>query len=213
MKKSTKLILALGFILNIQFINAQNTTTQNKVNNKIYSYTFSGIITNDIIQNMQNELLAMQFVKEAKIICNTKVIASSEDKNFNYIPKGYEVPKDADYLHITSNNTIYGTQLKSFPKCDIPLVCDMSSDIFSRKINAKDFSLIYAGAQKNIGPAGSTMIMVKKDVFTALIGLQKEARVALDVFSYFEIGKSEKNNRNLQFKRRKIDEFSFIKQY
>lgn len=121
---------------------------------------------------------ASKAIKESKIIGNTNVIASSEDKNFNYIPKGYEIPKDADYLHITSNNTIYGTQLKEFPKCDIPLVCDMSSDIFSRKINAKDFSLIYAGAQKNIGPAGSTMVMVKKGI------LGKTGRKMLSMLDY-----------------------------
>jgi phosphoserine aminotransferase len=121
---------------------------------------------------------ATKAIKEAKIIGNTNVIASSEDKNFSYIPKGYEIPKDADYLHITSNNTIYGTQLKEFPKCDIPLVCDMSSDIFSRKINAKDFSLIYAGAQKNIGPAGSTMIIVKKGI------LGKTGRKMLSMLDY-----------------------------
>lgn len=121
---------------------------------------------------------ASKAIKEAKIIGNTNVIASSEDKKFNYIPKGYEIPKDADYLHITSNNTIYGTQMKSFPKCDIPLVCDMSSDIFSRKVNAKDFSLIYAGAQKNMGPAGSTMVMVKKDV------LGKTGRKMLSMLDY-----------------------------
>jgi phosphoserine aminotransferase len=121
---------------------------------------------------------ASKAIKEAKIIGNTKVIASSEDKNFNYIPKGFEVPKDADYLHITSNNTIYGTQLKSFPKTEIPMVCDMSSDIFSRKINAKDFALIYAGAQKNMGPAGSTMIMVKKDI------LGKTGRKMLSMMDY-----------------------------
>ncbi len=121
---------------------------------------------------------ASKAIKEAKIIGNTKVIASSEDKNFNYIPKGYEMPKDADYVHITSNNTIYGTQMKSFPKCDSPLVCDMSSDIFSRKVNAKDFALIYAGAQKNIGPAGSTMIMLKKDV------LGKTGRKMLSMLDY-----------------------------
>ncbi len=121
---------------------------------------------------------ASKAIKEAKLIGNTKVIASSEDKNFNYIPKGYDVPKDADYLHLTSNNTIYGTQLKSFPKSDIPLVCDMSSDIFSRKINAKDFSLIYAGAQKNMGAAGSTMVMVKKDA------LGKTGRKMLSMLDY-----------------------------
>ena len=121
---------------------------------------------------------ASKAIKESKIIGNTKVIASSEDKNFNYIPKGYEIPTDADYLHITSNNTIFGTQMKSFPKTSIPLVCDMSSDIFSRKVNAKDFDLIYAGAQKNIGPAGSTMVMVKKDV------LGKTGRKMLSMLDY-----------------------------
>jgi len=121
---------------------------------------------------------ASKAIKESKIIGNTKVIASSEDKNFNYIPKGYEVPKDADYFHITSNNTIYGTQIKNFPKCEVPLVCDMSSDLFSRKVNAKDFSLIYAGAQKNIGPAGSTMVMVKKEI------LGKTGRKMLSMLDY-----------------------------
>lgn len=121
---------------------------------------------------------ATKAIKEAKLVGNTKVIASSEDKKFSYIPKGYEIPKDADYFHLTSNNTIYGTQIKEFPKCDIPLVCDMSSDLFSRKVNAKDFALIYAGAQKNIGPAGSTMVMVKKDI------LGKTGRKMLSMLDY-----------------------------
>lgn len=121
---------------------------------------------------------ASKAIKEAKIVGNTKVIASSEDKKFSYIPKGYDIPTDADYLHITSNNTIYGTQMKSFPKTNIPLVCDMSSDIFSRKVNAKDFALIYAGAQKNMGPAGSTMVMVRKDV------LGKTDRKMLSMLDY-----------------------------
>jgi phosphoserine aminotransferase len=121
---------------------------------------------------------ASKAIKEAKIIGNTKVIASSEDKNFNYIPKGYDIPTDADYLHITSNNTIFGTQLKDFPTTTIPLVCDMSSDIFSRKVNAKDFTLIYAGAQKNMGPAGCTMVMVKKDA------LGKTGRKMLSMLDY-----------------------------
>ncbi len=121
---------------------------------------------------------ASKAIKEAKIVGNTKVIASSEDKKFSYIPKGYDIPTDADYLHITSNNTIYGTQMKSFPKTNIPMVCDMSSDIFSRKVNAKDFALIYAGAQKNMGPAGSTMVMVRKDV------LGKTGRKMLSMLDY-----------------------------
>jgi phosphoserine aminotransferase len=121
---------------------------------------------------------ASKAIKEAGIIGKTKVIASSEDKKFTYIPKNYEVPADADYLHLTSNNTIYGTQMKEFPKSPIPVVCDMSSDIFSRKIDAKQFDLIYAGAQKNMGPAGSTMVMVKKDI------LGKTGRKMLSMLDY-----------------------------
>lgn len=121
---------------------------------------------------------ASKAIKEAKMIGNIKVLASSEDKKFTYIPKGYDIPSDLDYLHITSNNTIYGTQMKSFPKTNVPLVCDMSSDIFSRKVNAKDFTLIYAGAQKNMGPAGSTMVMVKKDA------LGKTGRKMLSMLDY-----------------------------
>jgi phosphoserine aminotransferase len=107
---------------------------------------------------------ASKAIKEAKILGETEVIATSEDKKFSYIPKGYTIPTDADYLHITSNNTIYGTQMKSFPNSPIPVVCDMSSDIFSRTINPNHFSLIYAGAQKNMGPAGATMVAVKEDI-------------------------------------------------
>lgn len=107
---------------------------------------------------------AKKAVKEAKLLGNVEVIASSADKNYNYIPKGFTVPTDADYLHFTSNNTIFGTQFKDFPTTDIPVVCDMSSDIFSRKINVADFDIIYAGAQKNLGPAGSTLYIVKDEV-------------------------------------------------
>ncbi len=121
---------------------------------------------------------ASKAIKEAKILGNVKVIASSEDKKFSYIPKGYEIPSDADYFHCTSNNTIYGTQMKAFPKSPVPLVCDMSSDLFSRRINAKEFALIYAGAQKNMGPAGSTMVMVRKDV------LGKTTRKMLSMLDY-----------------------------
>jgi phosphoserine aminotransferase len=92
------------------------------------------------------------------------VIASSEDQNFNYIPKGFEISNDYDFLHLTSNNTIFGTQFKSFPNSGVPVVCDMSSDIFSREINVADFDIIYAGAQKNLGPAGSTLFIVKESI-------------------------------------------------
>ncbi len=103
-------------------------------------------------------------IKEAKKIGAVEVIASSEDKNFSYIPKGYTIPKDIDYLHYTSNNTIFGTQFKSIPKTDSLLICDMSSDIFSKPIDVSKFDLIYAGAQKNLGPAGSTLYIVKKEL-------------------------------------------------
>src|SRR5690554_4299612 len=88
-------------------------------------------------------------------------LASSEDKGFNYIPEIKDIPEDIDFIHYTSNNTISGTQFKSIPETDIPLVCDMSSDIFSKPIDVSKFALIYAGAQKNLGPAGSTLYIVK----------------------------------------------------
>ncbi|QFZ55684.1 3-phosphoserine/phosphohydroxythreonine transaminase [Oceanihabitans sp. IOP_32] len=103
-------------------------------------------------------------IKEAAIYDDIYEVASSKSANYNYIPKAYDVPSNYDYLHVTSNNTIFGTQMKSFPKCDIPLVCDMSSDIFSRSIDYSQFDLIYAGAQKNLGPAGTTLVVVKEDI-------------------------------------------------
>ena len=103
-------------------------------------------------------------IKEAKIYGDIIEVASSKDANFNYIPKGYKVPTDVDYFHCTSNNTIFGTQIKEFPNSDVPLVCDMSSDIFSRTIDFSKFDLIYAGAQKNMGPAGTTLVVVKENI-------------------------------------------------
>lgn len=103
-------------------------------------------------------------IKEAQIFDDVTEVASSKDANYNYIPKGYDIPSDHDYFHCTSNNTIFGTQIKDFPECDIPLVCDMSSDIFSRTIDFSKFDLIYAGAQKNMGPAGTTLVVVREDV-------------------------------------------------
>ncbi len=109
---------------------------------------------------------ASKAIKEAKNAGLEVVeIASSEDANFNYIPKNYSIPDDVDYVHFTSNNTIYGTQFKDFPKTDKPLVCDMSSDIFSKEIDVSKFDLIYAGAQKNLGPAGATLYIIKDEVF------------------------------------------------
>ena len=107
---------------------------------------------------------AKKAAKEASFMGESITIASSEDNNFNYIPKNYELGNNIDYFHVTSNNTIFGTQIKDFPKTDLPLICDMSSDIFSRKINVADFDLIYAGAQKNMGPAGTTLFIFKKEI-------------------------------------------------
>ncbi|MFM7722224.1 MAG: 3-phosphoserine/phosphohydroxythreonine transaminase, partial [Bacteroidota bacterium] len=102
-------------------------------------------------------------IKEAKLVGNIEVVTDSSDKNHSYIP---DLPalEGFDYFHYTSNNTIYGTQYQYTPKVNVPLVCDMSSDIFSKEFNANDFSLIYAGAQKNMGPAGATLYIVDKEM-------------------------------------------------
>jgi len=102
-------------------------------------------------------------IKEVSNFGGVNEIASSKDKGFSYYPKGYEIPADSAYLHLTSNNTIFGTQIKQYPDTNVPIVCDMSSDIFSQPIDYKNFSLIYAGAQKNLGPAGTTLVIVNED--------------------------------------------------
>ena len=103
-------------------------------------------------------------IKEARLFGDVVEIASSKHANFNYIPKDYTVPSGLDFFHCTSNNTIFGTQMNEFPQTDCPLICDMSSDIFSRVLDFEKFDLIYAGAQKNMGPAGTTLVVVKEDV-------------------------------------------------
>lgn len=103
-------------------------------------------------------------IKEAKKLGTVDVVASSKEENYSFIPKDYKVGSEYDYFHCTSNNTIYGTQMKTFPEVDTVMVCDMSSDIFSRVIDFSKFDIIYAGAQKNMGPAGVTMVVVKKSV-------------------------------------------------
>ncbi len=107
---------------------------------------------------------AKKAITEAKKIGEVLVLGDSSDTNYNYIPKGYEIPADINYFHCTSNNTIYGTQMKKFPICPTVLVCDMSSDIFSRKIDVSKFDVIYAGAQKNMGPAGTTLVIIKDEI-------------------------------------------------
>lgn len=103
-------------------------------------------------------------IKEAKLFGNVNVVASSKEANYTFVPKDFEIPADAAYFHCTSNNTIFGTELFSFPKTAVPIVSDMSSDIFSRQINVADFGVIYAGAQKNMGPAGLTLVIVKDEL-------------------------------------------------
>ena len=104
-------------------------------------------------------------IKEAKLYGQVDVVGSSEDANFNYIPSNYDIAPDNDYFHITSNNTIFGTQVHEFPKSDVPVICDMSSDIFSRPIDVSQFDMIYAGAQKNMGPAGVTLVIINKEMY------------------------------------------------
>lgn len=106
---------------------------------------------------------ASKAMKEAMFFGEVIEVASSKDQNFNYIPKSYTVPSDVDYLHITTNNTIYGTGLKSDPDVNVRMVADMSSDIFSRPVDVSKYDLIYAGAQKNLGPSGATLVIVKDD--------------------------------------------------
>lgn len=104
-------------------------------------------------------------IKEAKLFGSIDVLSSSKDQNYNYIPKAVAIPEGKGYLHYTSNNTIFGTQYQHTPESgSLDLVCDMSSDIFSRPLDRKDFGIIYAGAQKNLGPAGTTLVIIRKDL-------------------------------------------------
>ena len=106
---------------------------------------------------------ASKALKEAKGIGDAYAIASSKDKNYTYIPKGFEIPADLDYLHITTNNTIYGTEIHEDIDCPCPLIADMSSDIMSRPVDVSKYDLIYGGAQKNVGPAGVIFAIIRKD--------------------------------------------------
>jgi phosphoserine aminotransferase len=107
---------------------------------------------------------AKKAIKEAKMFGEVNVVASSEDKNFSYIPKNFTIPTDVDYFHITTNNTIYGTEIRKDFDSPVPLVADMSSDIFSRPVDVSKYALIYGGAQKNLAPAGVTFVVIKNDV-------------------------------------------------
>ena len=113
---------------------------------------------------LETGVWAKKALKEAKGLGNAYAIASSADTTFNYIPKGYEIPADLDYLHITTNNTIYGTEIREDLDSPVPLIADMSSDIMSRPVDVSKYAMIYGGAQKNVGPAGVAFFIVKKDL-------------------------------------------------
>ncbi|MDE7126991.1 MAG: 3-phosphoserine/phosphohydroxythreonine transaminase, partial [Bacteroidales bacterium] len=112
---------------------------------------------------LETGVWAKKALKEAKGLGEAYAIASSADKTYSYIPKGYEIPDDIDYLHITTNNTIYGTEIPYDMDCPVPLIADMSSDIMSRPVDVSKYALIYGGAQKNVGPAGVSFAIVRKD--------------------------------------------------
>jgi len=113
---------------------------------------------------LETGVWAKKAAKEAKFFGEVDIVASSADKNFSYIPKGYTIPADADYFHITTNNTIYGTEIRTDINSPVPLIADMSSDILSRPVDVSKYALIYGGAQKNLGPAGVTFVIVREDI-------------------------------------------------
>ncbi|MBQ9309585.1 MAG: 3-phosphoserine/phosphohydroxythreonine transaminase [Bacteroidales bacterium] len=131
---------------------------------------------------------AAKALKEAKGLGNAYAIASSKDRNYSYIPKGFEIPTDLDYLHITTNNTIYGTEIKHDIDCPVPLIADMSSDILSRRVDVSKYEMIYGGAQKNAGPAGVAFAIIRKDSLgkvSRYIPTMLDYRVHIDKESMF----------------------------
>ena len=125
---------------------------------------FNFLNENETAAYVNTGVWADKAIKEAKNFGNVQVLASSKEQNYTHIPKGYKIPASAKYLHLTSNNTIYGTQLHKFPKSPVPIVCDMSSDFLSRPFDPTPFGMIYAGAQKNLGPSGTTVVIVREDM-------------------------------------------------
>ncbi len=147
------------------------------------SLQFSMIPMNFLSENAKAAYLdtgvwSSKAIQEAQLFGNVEVVASSKDKNYSYIPEKFEVPADAAYFHITTNNTIYGTEIFEDYEVSVPLVADMSSDIFSRKIDVSKYDLIYAGAQKNMGPAGATLVIIKESF------LEKSVRKVPSMLDY-----------------------------
>ncbi len=131
---------------------------------QFYTIPMNLLNDGDLAAYVNTGTWASNAIKEARAFGQIEVVASSESDQFRHVPKGYPIPADAKYLHLTSNNTIYGTQLFEWPETNVPLVCDMSSDIFSRPVPVERFGMIYAGAQKNMGPAGVTLVIVREDM-------------------------------------------------
>jgi len=113
---------------------------------------------------LETGVWAKKAIKEAKGFGEVVIVGSSADKNFSYIPKGWKIPADVDYMHITTNNTIYGSEIRTDFDSPVPLIADMSSDIFSRPVDVKKYAMIYGGAQKNLGPAGATFVVIREDI-------------------------------------------------
>lgn len=137
---------------------------------------------------LETGVWAKKALKEAKGIGNAYAVASSADRTYSYIPKNYEIPSDLDYFHITTNNTIYGTEISYDMDCPVPLIADMSSDIMSRPVDVSKYALIYGGAQKNVGPAGVAFAIVRKDALgkvTRYIPSMLDYRVHIDGGSMF----------------------------
>lgn len=134
---------------------------------------------------LQTGTWATNAIKEARLFGDVDVVASSQDKNFTYIPKNYTVPADVDYFHFTSNNTIYGTEMRYDPELPVRLVADMSSDIFSRPVDVSKYDIIYAGAQKNLAPAGVTIVIVRDD---ALGHVDRPIHTMLDYRTHIKKG-------------------------
>ena len=151
-------------------------------------FTVPANLLNKKAAYLQTGVWAKKAVKEAKFYGEVEVVASSEDKNYTYIPKGYTIPKDADYFHITTNNTIYGTEIREDMDSPVTLVADMSSDIMSRPVDVKKYGLIYGGAQKNVGPAGVTFVIVREDI---LGKVDRKLQTMVDYRTH--IGEEEKN--------------------
>ena len=151
-------------------------------------FTVPANLLNKKAAYLQTGVWAKKAVKEAKFYGEVEVVASSEDKNYTYIPKGYTIPKDADYFHITTNNTIYGTEIHEDMDSPVTLVADMSSDIMSRPVDVKKYGLIYGGAQKNVGPEGVTFVIVREDI---LGKVDRKLQTMVDYRTH--IGEEEKN--------------------